>query len=165
MSRLLKDEDYAAIDAFLDLPDQQFYAVVTTKQRNKWVRSFHVFARQPTPKELVEYEQTVSRIKFRGNRTDLEGSQLTAARHLYDLLIEKVYNVPYNNRTILAELKTDPNTGRFVETKPLGREEARQYVSPMIKRAALRDAMGEHYSEAQVAEQDGDDAVAGKEEG
>jgi hypothetical protein len=34
----------------------------------------------------------------------------------------------------------------------------------MIKRAALRDSMGEHYSEAQIAEQDGNDEVQGKED-
>lgn len=161
-SRRMTDEDYEKLDKFLQLPDEQFYAVVTTKLRNKWVRSVHVFARHPTPKELTEYERTVSQLRFKGNRTEMEGSQLTAARHLYDLLIDRAYDVPFNNRYVKGEL-TEDGKGN-ITGDGLTREAARAYVSPMIKRAALRDALGEHYSEAQVAEQDGDDEVKGKED-
>jgi hypothetical protein len=90
----------------------------------------------------------------RGRKTEFEGSQAKAFRHLYDALVLRAYDVPSGFR-ILGEIpegatKYDPTWG-------LTREQAIEKVPTVIKREALRDAMSETYSEARLAENEGED--------
>jgi|PlaIllAssembly_1097288.scaffolds.fasta_scaffold19329_3 hypothetical protein len=151
----LKPEDYEKIDRIVGLSGEEYYSVVTHRVRGKWIRSIHVFARQPMTKELTEYENTASRIKMKGNRTEVEGSQLLAAKHLYDALISRAYDVPVGWK-IYGEVDVD-ETGAVKSGKPLDRPEAVKTVPATIKREALRDTFGEVYSEARVAEMEGED--------
>lgn len=156
-SRLsLTPEDYARIDKLvgIDPNSDQFYTVVTTKQRGKAIRSIHVFARQPTPQEVTKFEDVASKVKVRGRKTEFEGSQAKAFRHLYDALILRAYDVPSGFR-ILGEIPDGQK--EFNPSLGLTREEAIEKVSTVIKREALRDSMGEVYSEARLSEAEGDE--------
>lgn len=135
----LKPEDYDQIDRQVGLKDEEFYAVVTTPHRGKFVRSIHVFGRQPNEKELLAFENLSSKIRIRGNRTDFEGSPLEAFARLYNLLIVRVYDVPVGSR-ILGE------------GTPLDKYEAQRMVPTMMKRRALNDTVGTHMSESQVTD-------------
>lgn len=151
----LKPEDYEKIDRIVGLSGDEYYSVVTHRVRGKWIRSIHVFARQPMTKELTEYENTASRIKMKGNRTEVEGSQLLAAKHLYDALISRVYDVPVGWK-IHGEVTVNEE-GVVTAGKPLDRNDALKIVPLTIKREALRDTFGEVYSEARVAEMEGEE--------
>ncbi len=156
----LTASDYDDIDKLTGRTEDEFYSVVTSKVRGQWVRSFHVFSRQPTTKELTEFESTSSKLKMRGQRTDVEGSQLTAFKDLYNHLIARAYNVAVGWK-IIGEVKPGPD-GKLVGT-PLSREEARGQVPAIMKREALRDVMSEHYSESRVDDLEGDEPeVRGK---
>lgn len=161
----LKPEDYDRLDKIVGRTGNEYYSVVTHKMRGRYVRSIHVFHRQPSTKELVHYEQTLSKLRMRGNRTDVEGSQTLAAKDLYNALIVRAYDVPVGWQ-ILGEITLDKDGVTLVSGKPLTREEAIEHVPPMIKREAVRDAVGEHYSESRVSEMEGDDdEVKGEAEG
>ncbi len=151
---VLSREDYARIEKMCDLKGEEDYAVVTTRHKGMIIRSIHVFARQPMTKELTEYENTASKVKFKGNRAEVEGSQLTAAKHLYDHLISRAYDVPVG-RFILGELK-ESDDGKMVGT-PLQREDAIAKVPVLIKREAVRDMVAQHWSSGQLVEMEGDD--------
>lgn len=151
----LKPADYDRLDKVVGRTGTEYYSVVSHKVRGRWVRSIHVFARQPSTKELVQYENQVSKLKMRGNRTDVEGSQTLAAKHLYDALIARAYDVPVGWQ-ILGEVTTD-EAGNVTAGKPLSREEAVREVPSMIKREAVRDSLGEHYSEARISDMEGDE--------
>jgi hypothetical protein len=151
----LKPEDYEKIDTIVGLTGDEYYSVVTHRVRGRWIRSIHVFARQPMTKELTEFENTVSRLKVRGNRTEVEGSQLLAAKHLYDALISRAYDVPVGWQ-IRGEVAVD-EVGHITTGTPLNREMAVKLVPMTTKREALRDTFGEVYSEARVAEMEGED--------
>ncbi len=147
---VLTRDDYARIEKSCNLKGDEDYAVVTTRHKGLIVRSIHVFARQPMTKELTEYENTASKVKFKGNRAEVEGSQLLAAKHLYDHLIARAYDVPVG-RAILGEIKEDG------EGTPLTREEAIAKVPVMIKREAVRDMVAQHWSSGQLIDMEGDD--------
>lgn len=152
----LTPEDYDRIDKLvgLDKSSEQFYTVVTHRMRGRVYRSFHLFARQPTPAEVTKFEDTASKVKMRGRKTEFEGSQAKAFRHLYDLLILRAYDVPVGFK-ILGEIPDDATT--FDPTLGLTREQAIEKVPVVTKREALRDAMGEVYSEARINELEGED--------
>ncbi len=156
---VLSREDYSRIEKMCDLKGDEDYAVVTTRHKGLIIRSIHVFARQPMTKELTEYENTASKVKFKGNRAEVEGSQLLAAKHLYDHLISRAYDVPVG-RAILGELKEVPGEregeSRMVGT-PLQREDAIAKVPVMIKREAVRDMVAQHWSSGQLVEMEGDE--------
>lgn len=135
----LKPEDYDQIDQQVGLKDDEFYAVVTTPFRGRFVRSIHVFHRQPTEKELLAFENLSSKIRIRGNRTDFEGSPLEAFARLYNALISRAYDVPVGSK-ILGE------------GTPLDKYEAQRLVPTMMKRRALNDTVGTHMSESQVTD-------------
>lgn len=141
----LRPEDYDHIDqqVKLDADAGEFYAVVTTPFRGRYVRSIHVFNRQPTEKELLAFENLSSKIRIRGNRTDFEGSPLEAYTRLYNKLISRVYDVPVGSKI-------------YGEGTPLDREDAQRLVPTMMKRRALNDTVGTHLSESMVTEQEED---------
>lgn len=164
---VLTREDYTRIEEMCNLTGDEDYAVVTTRHRGLIIRSIHVFARQPMTKELTEYENTASKVKFKGNRAEVEGSQLLAAKHLYDHLIHRAYDVPVG-RQVLGELTEDtsegPNKGKMTG-KPLDREGAIAKVPVMIKREAVRDMVAQHWSSGQLVEMEGDEEeVKGEQE-
>lgn len=117
------------------------YAVVLQKGKGYWVKSVHVFHRHPTTKQINAYEQTASRLKFKGQKASVEGSQIDAAVQLYNELIDRAYDV-------LLGLKT---------AEHLPTEQARAVVPPLVKREAIRELIGEVYSASRMAENEGED--------
>lgn len=152
----LTPADYDRIDLLsgIDKSTDQFYTVVTHRVRGQAIRSIHLFARQPTPAEVTKFEDTASKVKVRGRKTEFEGSQAKAFRHLYDALILRAFDVPTGFK-IIGSVPDDVNAYR--PGLGLSREECIEKVPVVVKREALRDAMGEVYSEARVNEMEGDD--------
>lgn len=152
----LKPKEYERIDKLVGLKDGEYYAVVASRLRGTMVRSIHVFARQPMTKELTEYENTAGKMKFRRQNAEIEGSALLAAKHLYNALIARAYDVPVGWQ-IHGEIKVDdkgePEDGYPVKGY-LDREQAKTIVPDLIKRSAIRDAVEQHFSEAQMSEMD-----------
>lgn len=160
----LTPEQYDLIDKVvgLDKTSEQYYTVVTHRLRGRVIRSFHLFARQPTPAEVTKFEDTASKVKVRGRKTEFEGSSAKAFRHLYDLLILRAYNVVSGLR-ILGEIPDDQTV--YDPALGLTREQCIEKVPVVVKREALRDSMGEVYSEARINEMEGeDDEVKGDKE-
>lgn len=151
---VLKKEDYARIEKLCAIGDKEDYAVVTTRQKGLIIRSIHVFSRQPMTKEITEYENTASKVKFRGNKAEVEGSQTLAAKHLYDHLIDRAYDVPVGRQVLGA---IDMNDAGEMIGKPLNREEAKEKVPVLLKREAIRDMVGQHWSAGQLVEMEGDE--------
>jgi hypothetical protein len=157
----LTPADYEAIEKNCNITGTEDYAVVTHRIRGAYTRSIHVFDRLPNTKELAEYENPASKLKFRGNKAEVEGSQLLAARDLYNLLIVRAYDVPVGTRTILG------GEGPDGTPKPLSRDEAKAKVPPMIKREAIRDFVAGHWSQGQISdmvEEDDDVEVKDKDD-
>lgn len=139
----MSPEDYAKVEAAINLQNDEDYTVVFHKRHGQIRRSVHVFSRQATTKEVSAYENTASRLKFKGNKAEIEGSQTLAAEQLYNKLIARVYDLPIGRRV-------------YGEDKPLGAEEARGIVPVLVKREAIRDFLGEVYAASRFDE-DGDD--------
>jgi hypothetical protein len=157
----LTPDQYEKIETSIGLKDTEDYAVVTHRIRGKYERSIHVFARLPNTKELAEYESRASKLKFRGNKAEVEGSQLVAARDLYNLLIVRAYDVPVGTRTIIG--KTDPDG----TVHPISRDDAKAQVPPMVKREAIRDFVAGHWSQGQISdmvEEDDEQVVKDKDD-
>jgi len=153
----LKPEDYDRIDAVVPPKGDEYYTVVTTPFRGRYIRSIHVFHRQPTTKELLAFESLSTKIRIRGNRTDFDGSPLEAHVRLYNTLISRVYDVPVGN-TVMGRVVDD--AGRPIKDgRPLDVAEASKYVPDMMKRRALSDVLGNHITESQATE------IADEEEG
>ncbi len=115
------------------------YAVVIQKGKGYWGKSVHVFSRQPTTKELQEFEEGSSRLKFKGQKAEMEGRPILAAANLYNKLIVRAYDV-------IVGLKT-------YET--MTAEEARTTVPPLVKREAIREFTAEVYSASRMEEAEG----------
>lgn len=147
----LREEDYAKIDAIVKPTPDEGYAVVWHKLYGKWYRSVHVFARQPSTKEVQEYENTASKLRFRSNRAEVEGSQVVAAKQLYDRLIARVYDLPVGRRVL-------------GEGTPLSRDQAVELVPVLVKREAIREFTGEVYAASRLAEEEGETAELASEE-
>ena len=154
----LKSDDYKRIDQVVSPKGDEYYTVVTTALRGQYIRSIHVFSRQPMTKEMTEFENTASRMKFKGTRAELEGSQLLAYKKLYDALIVRAYDVPVG-MSIHGETVTDEH-GKVISSNPLNADDARRLVPLVMKREALRDSM-DHMSENRVVEDEGEDEVKG----
>jgi len=148
---LLTKEKHREIQEAIKLDAAEDYSVVTHKRHGEWERSVHVFNRLPTTKELTIFENTSSKVKFRGaNKAEIDSGAVAAAEVLYNKLISRVYNLPQGPRKVLAPLD-GPNS------KSLSNQEARELVPPLVKREALRDFVGEVYSESRISEREGDD--------
>jgi hypothetical protein len=146
----LKPEDYARIDEVVNLKGDEYYSVVTTPHRGRYVRSIHVFHRQPTTKELLAFESLSTKIRIRGNRTDFDGSPLEAFVRLYNTLVSRVYDVPVGNR-VMGQVR-DEKGQPIKDGRPLDVAEASKYVPDMLKRRALADILGNHITESQASE-------------
>lgn len=153
-TRVLKRADYETIQQYAGVNGTEDFAVVTTRAKGLMVRSIHVFARQPMTSEMTEFENTASKMKFRGNKAEVEGSQLRAALHLYNHLISRAYDVPVGLQ-ILGEVTVEG--GKIVSGKPLTRDEAIAQVPVLIKREAIRDMTAQHWSQGQIVEMEGDE--------
>jgi len=141
--RKLTRDDHAQIQdkCRVDGERGEDYAAVFQKGKGFGQWSIHVFNRHPTQKEIDTYEQTASRLKFKGQKAQIEGSQILAAVTLYNVLIDRAFDV-------LTGLKSHDE---------LGTELARAKVPPLVKREAVRQLIGEVYSESRLAEAEGGD--------
>jgi hypothetical protein len=139
--RILTRDDHARIQdqCSIDGERGEDYACVFQRGKGFGQWSIHVFTRQPTQKEIDNYEQTASKLKFKGQKAQMEGSQITAAVTLYNLLITRTYDV-------LVGIKSYDR---------LEREQTVARVPPLVKREAIRQLIGEVYSESRLAEAEG----------
>lgn len=142
----ISPEEWQRISDTVNPRDDEGVSVVWHKIRGRWFRSVHVFQRTPSTKEIAQFENTASRLKFKGTKAEVEGSQITAAVKLYDTLIDRVYDLPKQN-------------GMGVVADLLPRERAAELVPPMVKREALRDFTGEVYSASRMAEDEEDESL------
>jgi len=139
---VLKSEDYERIEASVKLTGQEDFVVCVHKRHNKLSFSIHVFERQPMTQEVLAYEETASKMKFRGTKAEMDGSQVLASSNLYNKLIARVYDLP---------------VGRVVHDQ-LDRAAAVQLVPVLVKREAIRDFVGGVISANQLAENEGTEA-------
>lgn len=146
--RLVTRADHDAIQVKVKIQGTEDYAVTVQKGKGFWAKTVHVFARRPTLPEINNYEQTASRVKFKGQNAQLEGSQITAAVNLYNVLIARTYDV------IVGMKQVDQ----------LDREESKAKVDPLIKREAIRELIAEVYSATRMAESLGADAEGSDDE-
>ena len=139
--RILTRDDHALIQERCNIDGErgEDYACVFQRGKGFGQWSIHVFTRQPTQKEIDNYEQTASKLKFKGQKAQMEGSQITAAVTLYNLLITRTYDV-------LVGIKSYDQ---------LPREQTVAKVPPLVKREAIRQLIGEVYSESRLAEAEG----------
>lgn len=138
-STILKSEDYEKIEKSVNLTGQEDFVVCVHKRHNKIAFSVHVFERQPSTKEIVAYEETASKMRFKGTKAEIEGSAVLASKNLYDRLIARVYDLPIGRET----------------HKTLDRENAVRMVPVLVKREAVRDFVGGVISANQLAENEG----------
>ena len=139
-------EDYSKIEAAIQPQGTEDFVVVWHLRHGRWMRSIHVFERHPMTKEITEYENTASKLKFKGNKAEVEGSQTLAAKNLYDRLVARVYDLPVGRQVL----------GEFGKGGPLTRDEAIREVPVLVKREAIREFVGEVYSASRLAESEGD---------
>ena len=92
-AKIVTRHDHTLIQQKCQLTGSEDYAVVIQKGKGFWNKSVHVFSRQPTLKELQEYEESSSRLRFKGQKAEMEGSPIAAASDLYNKLVERVYDV------------------------------------------------------------------------
>lgn len=139
--RVLTRDDHLIIQqrCEIDADKGEDYACVFLRGKGFGQWSIHVFARQPTQKEIDSYEQTASHLKFKGQKAQIEGSQITAAVALYNSIVLRTYDV-------LIGLKSYDR---------LDRELTIAKVPPLVKREAVRQLIGEVYSESRLAEAEG----------
>ena len=139
--KLLTRQDHEQIQKLANIQGEEDYAVVISRGKGFWNRSTHVFSRQPTTNEINDFEQTGSRLKFRGQKAEVQGSAIKASVALYDKLIARAYDVLIGMRT--------------VET--MTAEEARAKVPPITKRAAITEWIGDVHGATRMAEMEGED--------
>lgn len=125
----LTRQEYEDIEQKINLDGDEDYAVVAVEHHKLRTYGIHVFARQPSTKEMVKWEETNSKLHMKGSRASVEGSQISAAVNLYDTLIVRAYDV---------------RVGRHVygDKAPLDIMEARKRVTPIIKREVIREFLG-----------------------
>lgn len=139
--KILTRQDHQLIQKVANLQGEEDYAVVVSRGKGYWSRSVHVFSRQPTTNEINEFEQTGSRLKFRGQKAEVQGSAIKAAVALYDKLVARAYDVLIGMR----------------EVETLTSEEARAKVPPIMKRAAITEWIGDVHGATRMAEMEGED--------
>lgn len=137
--KIVSREEHAVIQEKCELTGSEDYAVVLQKGKGFWNKSVHVFSRQPTTKELQDFEEASSRLKFKGQKAEMEGSPILAASNLYNRLITRVYDV-------LVGLKSHDR---------LDAQHARDWVPPLVKREAVREFTAEVYSASRMEEAEG----------
>lgn len=128
----LTPEDYEKIDTAVNLQGAEVYAVTVHKHRGKYKRAIHVFERMPNEWEMQSFENTSTKVKFRGKDAEVKSSMVLASRTLYDTLITRAYDVPYGPRILGAE-----------PGKPLTAEEAKKFVDVLAKREAMKELCGQ----------------------
>lgn len=144
MNLRLTPEQYKKIEDGIYLTGTEDYVVVVQKRHGQVRYGVHVFERQPSTKEMVKYEETASRVKYRGSRAEVEGSPLLAAKSLYDLLIARAYDI---------------QVGRQV-FENMTREQCVQLVTPLQKREAIREFLGNVSGLTSATEDDGNEQRA-----
>jgi len=145
----MSKEDFNKIETACEIKDTEEYSVVWHKVKGQWLRSIHVFERQPMTSELTKYEDIVSKVKVKGQKVTMEGSQVSGAKYLYDLLVQRVYDLPLGRKVI----------------PQLNGSDAAKTVLPLVKREAIRDFIGEVYSDARMNDIEGDEEDADAKEG
>jgi hypothetical protein len=138
-AKIVTRHDHTLIQQKCQLTGSEDYAVVIQKGKGFWNKSVHVFSRQPTLKELQEYEESSSRLRFKGQKAEMEGSPIAAASALYNKLVERTYDV-------LVGLKSHDK---------FSAEQARTFVPPLVKREAIREFTAEVYSASRMDEAEG----------
>lgn len=139
--RVLTRDDHTLIQQRCQINPEsnENYAAVLQKGKGFFKWSIHVFRHDPTMTQINKYEQTASRVEFKGQKARIEGSQIEAAVELYDKIIDRAYD-------IMRGLKTH---------EQLNREEAQKLVPPLVKREAIREMVGEVYSASRMEEIEG----------
>lgn len=138
--KLVSPEEHAIIQRkCIKDPATEDYVVVVQKAKGFWQKTIHVFHRQPTQKELQTYEETSSKVKFRGSKAEMEGAPLQAASSLYDKIIERAFDVWVG---LQKHEQMDAAT-------------ARAKVLPTMKREAIRELVAEVYSASRMEEAEG----------
>lgn len=152
---VLRKQDHAEIQKLISLGDNEEYSVVTHRIHGEWKRSIHVFKRLPSTPEMTEYENAVSRIRFKGaGKAETQSGAVKASETLYNKLVERVYDLPIGSR-VYGEVTMAPDG--TTSGRPLTGEEARSKVPVLVKKEALTDFVGQVYSESRLAEREGDD--------
>lgn len=145
----LTREDFEKIAEKAKLTGDENLAVVAHKNYGRIDFSVHVFERAPMPKEMINFEETSGRVKIRGNRAEVEGSNIKATMDLYKKLISRVYDLPVG----------------FKQVPQLDRDKAIAMVPPLVMREAIREFLGsaqgatsymEEQSESEVTAPEGD---------
>jgi hypothetical protein len=141
----LSPEQYSTIESKINLTGDEDYVVLVQKRHGRAIFAVHVFGRQPMPKEMVQYEETASRVKYRGTRAEVEGSSLMAAQQLYNKLVVRAYDVQVG-RTLHDQLDAD---------------QAKAVVPMVAKREAIREFLGNVAGLTSLADDEGDDERGG----
>lgn len=139
--KILTRQDHDLIQEKAQITGDEDYVVVLSRGKGYWNRSVHVFQRQPTTNELNAYEQTGSRLKFKGQKAQVDGSAVLAAVQLYDKLVARTYDV-------LVGLKTYDK---------LDGAQSRATVPALAKRAAVVEWIGDVQGATRMAEMEGED--------
>lgn len=134
--RIVTRADHERIQAKLNLSDVEDYSVTVQKGKGFWQKTVHVFERRPTQGEINEYEQTASKMKWRGNKAEIEGSQINAGSNLYNKIVSRAYDVIVGRKVV----------------QELDRAGAMAKVDPLVKREAIRELIGEVYSATRMEE-------------
>jgi hypothetical protein len=137
--KIVTRAEHAIIQAKLKLNGTQDYAVVIQKGKGFWNKSIHVFSRQPSTRELQTFEESSSRLKFKGQKAEMEGSPIAAASELYNRLIDRAHDV-------LIGLQTH---------EQLNSQQCRDLIPPLVKREAIREFTAEVYSASRMEEAEG----------
>jgi hypothetical protein len=146
--KIVSREEHAVIQEKCKVRPPEDYSVVLQKGKGFWNKSIHVFTRQPTAKELQDFDEQASRLKFKGQKAEMEGAPILAAANLYNRLIERAYDV-------LVGLESHDN---------LTSEQARLVVPPLVKREAIREFTAEVYSASRMEEAEGVESGSGKDD-
>lgn len=152
--KIVTRAEHAIIQSKIKLTGTEDYAVVIQKGKGFWNKSIHVFSRQPAPRELQTFEETSSRLKFKGQKAEMEGSPIIAANDLYNRLIVRAYDV------LVGMTSHDE----------LDAQRCRDLIPPLVKREAIREFTAEVYSASRMEEAEGisegkDDEEADEEAG
>ncbi len=142
----LTPAQYQQIESKIALTGDEDYVVVAQKRHGVLTFGVHVFTRQPTTKEMVAYEETASRVKYRGNRAEVEGSAILATKNLYNVLIARAFDIQVGRKT----------------HETLDREQCKALVTDLGKREAVREFLGNVSGMTSLAEDEGGNETAGQ---
>jgi hypothetical protein len=137
--KIVTRADHELIQQHIHLTGTEDYAVVIQKGKGFWNKSIHVFGRQPATRELQTFEESSSRLKFKGQKAEMEGSPIFAASELYNRLIVRAYDV-------LVGLK---------KYEQMNTQQCKDLITPLVKREAIREFTAEVYSASRMEEAEG----------